>query len=66
MNLAARLCGYAQPETIIVSGSVRDAVMAEPGLSFLDRREVEIRGVTGSVQIFRLAAERGRAKTGEA
>jgi adenylate cyclase len=63
VNLAARLCGWAQGETIIVSGSVRDAVKPEAGLSFLDRREVEIRGVKGSVQIFRLAAERDRAKS---
>ena len=65
VNLAARLCGWAQPETIIVSGSVRDGVKPDAGLSFLDPKEVEIKGLSGSVQIFRLATERGRAKSSE-
>jgi len=65
VNLAARLCGWAQPETIIVSDSVRAAVKPDSGLSFLDPKEVVIRGVKGSVQIFRLATERGRATSGE-
>jgi adenylate cyclase len=60
VNLAARLCGWAHPETIIVSRSVRDAVKSHYGLSFLDPREVGIRGVSGSVQIFRLVAEKNR------
>jgi len=58
VNLAARLCGHAQPETIIVSSSVRDAVKDQQGLRFLDPREVDIRGARDTVQIFRLVAER--------
>jgi len=58
VNLAARLCGYAQPETIIVSNAVKDAVASDAGLMFLDPREVQIRGVSGMVRIFRLVVER--------
>jgi adenylate cyclase len=62
VNLAARLCGYAQPETIIVSSSVRDAVNSTDGLIFVDPREVHVRGVSGPVQIFRLSTETARAQ----
>lgn len=64
VNLAARLCGYAQPETIIVSNAVREAVGADGSLRFLDPREVQIRGVSGIVRIFRLAVEKGNSKPG--
>ena len=56
VNLAARLCGYAQPETIIVSNAVRTALGDEHGMQFLDEREVQVRGVSGNVKIFRLGA----------
>ena len=65
VNLAARLCGYASPETIIVSHAVRQSMSAPEGMKemvemeemlFLDERDVVIRGVTGSVKIFRLSA----------
>jgi class 3 adenylate cyclase len=58
VNLAARLCGHAGSETIIVSGSVREAVKGQSRLSFLDPREVEIRGVKEKIQIFRLVEEK--------
>jgi class 3 adenylate cyclase len=62
VNLAARLCGYAQPETIIVSNSVRDSVGTDTGLAFVDPREVQMRGVSGMVRIYRLLGERARAQ----
>jgi adenylate cyclase len=62
VNLAARLCGYAQPENIIVSGSVRDAIGPNTDLAFVESREVQMRGVSGAVQIFRLDIERARAR----
>lgn len=61
VNLAARLCGYAQPETIIVSGAVRNAVGTSEDLVFLEPREVHVRGVSGLVQIFNLVV--GKAKS---
>lgn len=60
VNLAARLCGYAQPETIIVSDAVRQAMEGNPSLEFLDRREVQIRGVSSLVKIHRLAPGKAR------
>jgi adenylate cyclase len=54
VNLAARLCGYAQPETIIVSDAVKEAMKNKTGLEFTDPREVQIRGVTNLVKIYRL------------
>lgn len=56
VNLAARLCGYASPEAIIVSSAIKQAMKDSTGVQFLDEREVQIRGVKGSVKIFRLAA----------
>jgi len=63
VNLAARLCGYAQPENIIVSGAVREALIASEDLRFLDPREVHVRGVTGGIQIFKLVVEKTRAQS---
>ena len=63
VNLAARLCGHAQPDTIIVSNAVREAARSSNDLSFLDPREVHVRGVSEKVQIFRLVVERARAQS---
>ena len=65
VNLAARLCGHAKPETIIVSSSVRDAVNSTNGLLFIERQQVSIRGMSEPVEIFRLASENARAQGGE-
>ena len=54
VNLAARLCGYAQPETIIVSEAVRQAIGEHPALHFTSRRDVQVRGVSGPVTIHQL------------
>jgi class 3 adenylate cyclase len=56
VNLAARLCGYAQPETIIVSDAVREAIEGVDRLQCIERRDVQVRGVTGPVTIYRLAS----------
>jgi class 3 adenylate cyclase len=65
VNLAARLCGHAQPETIVVSAAVRDAVGSTAGLNFLEPREVEVRGVSGMVQVFSLGADKSRVASSE-
>jgi adenylate cyclase len=54
VNLAARLCGYALPETIIVSDAVREVMHKKAELKFVDPREVHIRGVSNLVKIYRL------------
>ena len=62
VNLAARLCGYAQPETIIVSDAVREVMKNTAGIDFLDPREVKIRGVSQLVKIYRLVSEKLHVK----
>ena len=62
VNLAARLCGYAQPEAVIVSDAVRQIMENEPGLEFLDPREVQVRGVTNLVKIYRLVSGKARVQ----
>ena len=63
VNLAARLCGYAQPGTIVVSDAVCKAIGPGTDLVFMDTREVQIRGVSGLVPIFRLGVEKARAQS---
>jgi adenylate cyclase len=60
VNLAARLCGYAQPEAIIVSDAVREIMMNKAGLEFVDPREVQVRGVSNLVKIYRLVSAKAR------
>ena len=57
VNLAARLCGYAQPETIIVSDTVREVLTDNLHLDFVEPREVQIRGVSNLVKIYRLVGK---------
>ena len=56
VNLAARLSGYAEPETIMVSDSVRNALDGKSLLQFIEPRQVKIRGVNDLVKIFKLIA----------
>jgi class 3 adenylate cyclase len=51
------LCGYAQPQSIIVSDSVQRAIGGNPRLAFLEERQVDVRGVSGAVTIYRLVAK---------
>lgn len=60
VNLAARLCGYAQPEAIIVSDAVREIMKGKAGIEFLDPREVQVRGVSNLVKIYRLVSAKAR------
>ena len=58
VNLAARLCGYAEPASIIVSKVVREAVGEEPGLRFSNERSVSIRGMKHPVTVYTLSRAR--------
>lgn len=58
VNLAARLCGFASPMTIVASGTVRDAAAADPGLDFGDKRQVAIRGIHEPVTVYTLLQHR--------
>lgn len=54
VNLAARLCGYADPMSIIVSKAVRDALGGEPRVLFTDERQVRVRGISEPVTVYTL------------
>jgi adenylate cyclase len=54
VNLAARLCGHAEPLSIVVSKAVRDAATGHPALQFHSEREVAIRGFKGPVTVYTL------------
>jgi predicted ATPase/class 3 adenylate cyclase len=66
-NLAARLMQQAAPGEILVSGRVRAASTAIPGVSQVDIFDVEplvpvyLKGLPDPVPVFRLASERGQA-----
>jgi adenylate cyclase len=65
VNLAARLSGYASPETIMVSDSVRVALEGRSSIvNFIEPREVQIRGVNSPVTIFQLVRGAARAAAG--
>jgi adenylate cyclase len=55
VNLAARIADYARPGEVLVSGPVRDA-SAEVAVRFSDIGAVELKGVTGTVNLFSAAA----------
>jgi adenylate cyclase len=54
VNLAARLCGHANPLSIVVSKAVRDLVADDPRLRFCDEREVPLRGLKQPVVVYTL------------
>lgn len=54
VNLAARLCGCAEPMSIVVSESVRLRAAGEAGLRFGDPRPVQLRGIQEPVQVYAL------------
>lgn len=59
VNLAARLCGVAEPMSIVVSSDVRAAAEGHPLLEFHSRRDVAIRGLRQPVTVYKLS-RRGR------
>ena len=53
MNLAARIADHvAQAGQIMVSQRLHDALAAEPALTFGDPVSVELKGLTGTHQVF--------------
>ena len=55
VNIAARLCGYAQPMSIIVSKTIRDAIDHDPELRFHSEKQVPIRGLKQPITIYTLS-----------
>jgi class 3 adenylate cyclase len=56
VNLAARLCGFANPMSIVASGAVHGALKDKPGLRFSSARHVEIKGFKQLTAVFGLEA----------
>jgi adenylate cyclase len=56
VNIAARLCGHAEPMSIVVSKAVRDSVSTDHRLSFPSERQVIIRGLKRPVTIYGLSS----------
>jgi len=54
VNLAARLCGVADPMSIVVSSDVRDAALNQSELAFEFERNVAIRGLKKPVTVYTL------------
>ncbi len=54
VNLAARLCGQAQANSIVVSKAIRDAAANDPRIQFHSERKVDIRGIREQVTVFNL------------
>ena len=55
VNLAARLCGCAEPMSIVVSDSARQQLADDSGLAFTASRAVNIRGVRQPVTVHSLS-----------
>ena len=56
VNLAARLCGQADPMSVIVSESLQHAAGGAPGLRFTHRRDIHVKGFGQAVTIYELEA----------
>ncbi|PWG64920.1 adenylate/guanylate cyclase domain-containing response regulator [Sediminicurvatus halobius] len=55
VNVAARLCGYAEPQSVIVSEALRERVGDPRALDFREPRSVQVRGVSEPVLLYHLA-----------
>ena len=52
MNLTSRIADYGRPGEVLVSDAVADA-SKEKGIAFGDIGPVELKGVSGTVQLLR-------------
>ena len=55
VNLAARLCGYAESMSIVVSQEVRDAASGDASFTFYSERQATVRGLKTPVTIYSLS-----------
>ncbi len=54
VNIAARLEQLAEPGAVYVSSGVRDQLRGDPGLSFLDRGERQVKNIDDPIHVFRV------------
>jgi class 3 adenylate cyclase/pimeloyl-ACP methyl ester carboxylesterase len=52
VNIAARICGLCAPGEILVSQTVRDLARTSAGVTFDDRGEHNLKGITDPVRVF--------------
>lgn len=58
VNLAARLCGLAEPMSIVVSEGIHSKTNELPGLSFSSKQEAEIKGFEHMITVYGLTSSR--------
>jgi adenylate cyclase len=61
VNLAARLCGFASPMTIVVAKTVQDSAATDSFFDFGDNRQVTIRGIQEPVAVSTLVQRKSAA-----
>jgi class 3 adenylate cyclase/pimeloyl-ACP methyl ester carboxylesterase len=52
VNIAARICDLCEPGEVLVSQTVRDLARTSAGVSFDDRGEHQLKGITDPVRVF--------------
>jgi class 3 adenylate cyclase/pimeloyl-ACP methyl ester carboxylesterase len=52
VNIASRICDLCEPGEVLVSQTVRDLARTSAGVSFDDRGEHELKGITDPVRVF--------------
>ena len=57
VNIAARIAGESAAGEVLVSGTVRELARTSAGVSFEDRGERELKGVSEAVRVWAVAAE---------
>ena len=57
VDIAARLCGYAEALSIVVSDAVVETIVEQPGLMFNAPRQVDVRGVSEPVVVYALEGD---------
>ena len=56
VNLAARLCGHAEPMSIVVSQQIRNKALEDPRFAFHSERRVTIRGIKEPLTVYSLSS----------
>jgi adenylate cyclase len=54
VNLAARLCGLAEPMSIVVSEEIHSQTKEHPGLHFASKQDVKIKGFEHPITVYSL------------
>src|SRR4029450_10508676 len=64
LNLAARLCGRAEPGEILASQGVVHLARKVEGVRYVDRGDLHLKGLADSVRVFRVISEEGAPAEG--